>query len=142
MDGTLTVLMFIVLIIVLAITVMALTNRIIFKMAARNFSRRKAQSAIVISGLMIGTAIISSALVVQDTVTYANEVDVYRSLGEIDEEVWGLNNFGTVAYFSESIYESMDRNLSSIPEIEAVAPVISDMGSVFDSKCHQFKARR
>ncbi|MCK5561159.1 MAG: hypothetical protein KAJ51_11215, partial [Thermoplasmata archaeon] len=132
MDGTLLILLIIVIIVTLIIATLAVTNRIIFKMAVRNFTRRKAQSVIVIAGLMIGTAIISASLVVQDTMTYAFEVDVYRSLGEIDEEIWGLNQYGTVVYFNESIYDEIAFSLSPVPEIEAVAPVISDLGSVFD----------
>ena len=65
MDFLLLFLLTLVGIITVIILILALTNRIIFKMAARNFARRKAQSVIVIAGLMIGTAIISSALVVQ-----------------------------------------------------------------------------
>lgn len=132
MDGTLLILLIIVIIVTLIIAALAVTNRIIFKMAARNFTRRKAQSVIVIAGLMIGTSIISAALVVQDTMTYAFEVDVYRSLGEIDEDIWGLNQYGTVIYFNESIYDEIAFNLEPVPEIEAIAPVISDLGSVFD----------
>ena len=114
------------------IAVLAVTNRIIFKMAVRNFTRRKLQSLTVICGLMIGTAIISSSLVVQDTMVYMSEVSVYRSLGEIDEDIWGMNSFGTVEYFNESIYESVSENLLTVDGIEAVAPVIADLGSVFD----------
>jgi putative ABC transport system permease protein len=125
--------LFLVIIIALAIAVLAVTNRIIFKMAARNFARRKIQSVIVIGGLMIGTAIISSSLVVQDTMVYMFEIDVYRSLGEVDEDIWGLNAFGTVEYFNESIYETLIENLSSVDGIEAIAPVIADQGTVFDS---------
>jgi putative ABC transport system permease protein len=132
MDSTVLFLLILVGIITLTIIILAVTNRIIFKMAARNFVRRKAQSVIVIAGLMIGTAIISSALVVQDTMTYAFEVDVYHSLGEVDEEIWGLNSFGTVTYFDESIYHALSVNLSTEPNIEAVAPVISDLGSVLN----------
>jgi putative ABC transport system permease protein len=132
MNGTVFLLSILVGIVTLMIIILALTNRIIFKMAARNFTRRKAQSVIVIAGLMIGTAIISSALVVQDTMTNAFEVDVYYSLGEVDEEIWGINSFGTVAYFNESIYDTLSANLTSVPEIEALAPVISDRGSVLN----------
>lgn len=135
MDQTISLLLFLVIIIVVVIAVLALTNRIIFKMAVRNFTRRKAQSIIVIAGLMIGTAIISSALVVSDTMTNTFEVDVYRSLGEVDEEIWGTETWTTVTYFkyfSESIYHSLSENLSTVPEIEAIAPVISDTGAVFD----------
>ena len=86
MDEVLGMMLFIVIILAAVIAVLAATNRIIFKMAVRNFSRRKIQSVIVIGGLMIGTAIISSSLVVQDTMVYMFEVDVYRSLGEVDED--------------------------------------------------------
>ena len=125
MDGTMLLMFSIVGIIALIILGLALTNRIIFKMAARNFVRRKAQSVIVIAGLMIGTAIISSALVVQDTMTYAFEVDVYNRLGEVDEDIMGLNSIGTVTYFSESIYDSMYNKLTNFPKIDGVAPIIS-----------------
>jgi putative ABC transport system permease protein len=133
MDGTLVMMLFFVIIIALGIAVLAVTNRIIFKMAVRNFTRRKIQSVIVIGGLMIGTAIISSSLVVQDTMVYMFEIDVYHSLGEVDEDIWGLNSFGTVEYFNESIYESLSYNLSSVDGIEAIAPVIADLGTVFDT---------
>ncbi|UCE37486.1 MAG: FtsX-like permease family protein [Thermoplasmata archaeon] len=132
MDIIMLLMLLFVIIIAVFIAVMAATNRIIFKMAVRNFSRRKLQSLTVICGLMIGTAIISSSLAVQDTMVYMSEVDVYRSLGEVDEEIWGLNSFGTVEYFNESIYETLAENLSSVDGIEAVAPVISDLGAVFD----------
>ena len=112
---------------------LALTNRIIFKMAVRNFTRRKAQSVIVIAGLMIGTSLISASLIVQDTMTYGSEVGIYYSLGEIDEEIWGLNQYGTVVYFNESIYDTIENDLSTVREIEAVAPVIREAGSVFDT---------
>ncbi len=120
-------------IITILIIYMALTNKIIFKMAVRNFTRRKAQSAIVIAGLMIGTSMISASLVVQDTMTYSSVVSVYYNLGEIDEEIWGLNQFGTVVYYNESIYDSIKSDLSTVPEIESVVPVVREYGSVFDT---------
>ncbi len=45
----------------------AMGNRILFKMAARNVSRRPGTTALVLAGLMVGTAIISATLVVGDT---------------------------------------------------------------------------
>jgi len=44
-----------------------------------------------------------------------------------------LNSFGTVEYFNESIYETLSVNLSTVDGIEAVAPVIADLGAVFDT---------
>src|SRR2546430_12464356 len=46
-----------------------LSDRITVRMAVRNFTRRKTSMAIVIIGLMIGTAMISGALVTGDTLT-------------------------------------------------------------------------
>ncbi len=132
MDDFLFILLILVIIITVIIAVLAVMNRIIFKMAFRNFARRKAQSVIVICGLMIGTAIISSALVVQDTMTYGFEVSTYHSLGEVDEDIWGLNAFGTVIYYNESIYDSISKELTSVRDIEAVVPLISDLGAVLD----------
>ena len=128
---------FIVLIIIIIIAALAMTNRIIFKMAVRNFSRRKLQSLIVICGLMIGTAIISSALVVRDTMKNAFEEEVYASLGEVDEEILGVEGWSTVVffkYYSESIYESMEKNLSSsnTKGFESIVPVIEENVALFD----------
>jgi ABC-type lipoprotein release transport system permease subunit len=130
-------LLILVIIIIVVIAALAMTNRIIFKMAVRNFSRRKIQSFIVICGLMIGTAIISSSLVVRDTMRNAFEEEVYRSLGEVDEEIWGEESWTNVAffrYFSESIYDSMARNLSSSdPEgFESIIPLIRDNAAIFN----------
>jgi len=44
-------------------------NPVLLRMAIRNIGRRKANFAIVISGLMIGTAMISGSLVTGDTLT-------------------------------------------------------------------------
>jgi putative ABC transport system permease protein len=120
-------------IVTLVIIILALKNRIVFKMAVNNFTRRKAQSVIVIAGLMIGTSIISASLVVQDTISYGSEITVFQSLGEIDEDIWGLNQYGTVVYFNESIYKTISINLSTVSDIEAIAPVIYELGSVLDT---------
>ncbi len=132
LDGLLFLLLVLVIIITLVVAGLAVTNRIIFKMAARNFARRKAQSVIVILGLMIGTSIISSALVVRDTMTNNFEVSTYRSLGELDEDIWGINAFGTVTYFSEDLYDKVSSSISSLPEIDGVVPVISEQVSIFN----------
>ena len=55
MDGLLFLLLLGVAIIGLAVAALALANRVVFKMAARNFARRKAQSAIVIAGFSSGS---------------------------------------------------------------------------------------
>jgi hypothetical protein len=99
-------------------------HRVIFKMAARNFARRKAQSAIVVAGLMIGTAIISASLVVGDTMRYLFEDGTYHALGEVDEQIYGQSPYGTNQYFSERVFSSLSENLSGVEGIQSLAPAM------------------
>src|SRR5256886_15256199 len=62
------------------------------RLAARNIRRRTTRVVIVILGLLVGTAVISSSLVVGDTLSYIFLEDVYVRLGAVDEIV--SNEFG------------------------------------------------
>ena len=134
MNGLLFLLLVAVGVIALAVAGLAIANRVVFKMAARNFSRRKAQSAIVVLGLMIGTAIISSSLVVGDTLNYIFVNNTYHSLGELDEQISGTSQFGTTQYFGMSVYRSVSDNLSKVEGIQSVAPAIFESVSVYDHR--------
>src|SRR5947199_9741508 len=57
------------------------------RLAARNIRRRTSRVLIVLAGLLVGTAVISSSLVVGDTLSYIFLEDVYVRLGAIDEIV-------------------------------------------------------
>ena len=134
MDGLLFLLLLGVGAITLGVLALALTNRVIFKMAYRNFARRKAQSAIVVAGLMIGTAIISSSLVVGDTMRYLFENETYHSLGEVDEEIYGISPDGGLQYFDMQLYRSVSENLSGVTGIQAVVPGLFAGASVQDMR--------
>jgi putative ABC transport system permease protein len=71
------------------ILVDALGNRILFKMSIRNVIRRPSTTALVLGGLMIGTAIISASLVVGDTLDNMIDGEVSRSFGDKDFAVGG-----------------------------------------------------
>src|SRR5215213_6780135 len=60
---------------------------VIFKMGMRNIPRRKAQTILIVVGLMLSTMIISAALGVGDTVDYSITDEVYTQLGHVDEQV-------------------------------------------------------
>jgi putative ABC transport system permease protein len=134
MDGLLFLLLIGVLAIALAVLGLALANRVIFKLAARNFARRKAQSAIVVAGLMIGTAIISASLVVGDTMRYIFEDGTYHALGEVDEQIYGQTQYGTRQYFGEEVYRSLSENLSGVEGIQSCAPAIVETVSMLDAR--------
>ncbi len=116
------------------VAALAVSGRVVFKMAARNFARRKAQSAIVVAGLMVGTAIISASLVVGDTMRYLFEVETYRSLGEVDHEIYGAGPTGETLFFDEAVWEAVRARLSGVEGIEAVAPAVLASVSVFNPR--------
>src|SRR5215211_5445527 len=60
---------------------------VIFKLGVRNIPRRKAQTVLIVVGLMLSTMIIAAALGVGDTVDYSITDEVYTSLGHVDEQV-------------------------------------------------------
>ncbi|MEE8363341.1 MAG: FtsX-like permease family protein [Dehalococcoidia bacterium] len=72
---------------VLVIVVMALRNRILLKLALRNIPRRRAQTVLIVVGLMLSTTIIASSLAIGDTVTYSIRSAVLDALGHTDQRV-------------------------------------------------------
>ncbi|MCH7592913.1 MAG: ABC transporter permease, partial [Chloroflexi bacterium] len=68
----------------LVIITMALRNRILMKLALRNIPRRRAQTVLIIVGLMLSTTIISASLAIGDTVTGSIRGVVLDALGHTD----------------------------------------------------------
>src|SRR3954468_6921991 len=62
-------------------------RRVIFRLGARNIPRRKAQTALIIFGLMLSTLIVTAALGPGDTVDSSMTSEVYGQLGPIDQFV-------------------------------------------------------
>jgi putative ABC transport system permease protein len=60
-------------------------NRVMFQVGVRNIPRRRAQTTLIIIGLMLSTLIISTALSIGDTVDYSVTSTTYSQLGSIDE---------------------------------------------------------
>jgi putative ABC transport system permease protein len=65
----------------------ALRNRVLFFIGVRNIPRRRAQTTLIIIGLMLSTLIISTAFSIGDTVSYSITNQVYNHLHSIDEIV-------------------------------------------------------
>lgn len=60
---------------------------VIFKLGVRNIPRRKAQTALIVIGLMLSTLIITAALGTGDTLDRSVSTSVYDTLGPVDELV-------------------------------------------------------
>jgi len=75
-------------------------HMVLLTMALRNIVRKKGTTALVIGGLMVGTAIISSSLVVGNTMNNMVVKQVTNSLGEVDFAVGA--QFNGYYYFNDT----------------------------------------
>lgn len=91
---------------------------ILARMAVRNAVRRPRQTATVIAGLMVGTAIVSAALVAGGSAAYAIRGYVYQSLGHIDEQV-AIEGY---PYFPQSALDAFLADPAVAGHFDAIAP--------------------
>jgi len=69
------------------VVALAVSNRLFLKLGLRNIPRRRAQTILIIVGLMLSTVIVTSAFSTGDTVSYSIRSATITNLGNIDETV-------------------------------------------------------
>ncbi len=110
----------------LAIAYIAWRNPVMFKMGLRNIPRRKAQTTLIITGLMLSTLIISAAFGTGDTLTSSVSSQVYDILGEADEWIsWDAQELPAPQdeqVIPLSTVDEWKRQLAGDPDIEAIVP--------------------
>ena len=124
--------------ILLLVAFIAWRNPVMFKMGLRNIPRRKAQTALIIVGLMLSTLIMSAAFGTGDTLTSSVTSEVYQILGESDELItWDTQKaaapvdqqvipLDTVAKWQQQFADD--------PDIEAFVPFLSEQLPIQDSR--------
>jgi putative ABC transport system permease protein len=120
--------------IVIAITLVMLDarkNRMLLTMAMRNLARRKGTTALVIGGLMVGTAIISTSLVVGDTMDNMIVKQATTSLGEVDFSVG--SQFAGYKYFNDSFMDPLSDEFAAIPNVEASNTLLRDNVAILNN---------
>ncbi len=107
---------------------LAIRNRILLKLATRNIGRRRGRTALIIVGLMLGTAIITAALSTGDTLSQTIRSTVLSSLGNSDEivSVQGAEaqGFAETSGFDEEIFQEVRSIAEEHPQVDGVAPAI------------------
>lgn len=94
------------------------------RLAGRNLGRRRSRALIVTLGLLVGTAIIASSLVVGDTLNYVFLEDAYRRLGAVDETVADAFQ-GSNVDFDESRFPVFRDGLTARGSpVDGVAPTL------------------
>ena len=75
----------------------ALRNRVLLRLGVRNVGRRRGRSALIVVGLMLGTAIIAAALATGDTMSHTIRTGAVKSLGYTDEVIGAKGATPTLA---------------------------------------------
>ncbi len=119
----------------------ALRNRVVFKMGVRNIPRRRAQTSLIVLGLMLATLLFSASFTTGDTLTNSFRTMATESLGEVDVQVksdapsqggmqMGATPDSRAAYFGAGLADDVRGRLGDDEEIAGVAPLISENASV------------
>ena len=105
------------------ITVLALRNLVFLRIGLRNIPRRRGRSALIVLGLMLGTAIIAAALLTGDTMATAVRATVVESLGHTDETITA----GTDAELLEADLDSTKPYFAAASVLAAVEGATADL---------------
>jgi putative ABC transport system permease protein len=135
-----------------ALGALAFRNRIFVKLGIRNVTRRRARTALIVLGLMLGTTIISSALTTGDTMSHTIRSSAVQALGstdvlvsvrgaEVDPQVQ-LGSTTGIEYFPEGVLQEVGYDLTRHENlIDGVAPAIVESLAVQNLTTHQNEPR-
>jgi putative ABC transport system permease protein len=132
------------------VAVLAARNRVFVKLGLRNIPRRRGRSALIVGGLMLGTAIIAAALATGDTMSKTVRSYVVTSLGETDEivsvrgtdvESVAIGDSTQVAYFTDGAYRIVREQALRLPTVDGVAPAIVETVALQDLTSRQNEPR-
>ncbi|HJM87201.1 MAG TPA: hypothetical protein QF433_03170, partial [Candidatus Thalassarchaeaceae archaeon] len=96
-------------------------QRVLAIMALSNLQRRKRNTALVIVGLLVGSAIITSSLVVGDSLDATLQAEYAESLDETDIVIDGTDVLGLPVWWNQTRAEEMVDTLYNESDIDAVS---------------------
>lgn len=111
-------------------------KKMLGQMAIRNLRRRKRNTALVVVGLLVGSAIITSSLVVGDSLDATLRAEFAESLDEVDIVIGGSDPFGQPTWMNQTRMENYVDTLYNHSDIDAVSIGIS-MSVGLKSELHE-----
>jgi putative ABC transport system permease protein len=132
-------------VLVLGLLAFAAVNRVLLKMALRNIPRRRAQTVLILFGLMLATLIITASLSVGDTLNYSLAAIQLRQIGGIDEaftrhqdnrSIQGASTADS-EFFSEAQAADVIARSKKDPNVAAAIGAIGASGSMIDTTTSQ-----
>jgi putative ABC transport system permease protein len=114
-----------------AVAVIAWRNPVMLKLGLRNIPRRRAQTALIIIGIMISTLIMAAAFGTGDTISYSIRIDAIRALGTIDEIIFSSrasadDNLGSGPYFPYDRFLQLREQVAGLDGIDGLTPGIGE----------------
>ncbi len=112
-------------------------RRVVFNLGVRNLPRRKAQTLLIVAGLMLSTLIITSALGVGDTVDHSITSQAYTHTGHVDllvvpeekaDDFWNLLDGDVPA----GTLDTVDQTLAGNTDIDGVMPILAEQVSAIN----------
>ena len=117
-----------------AVAALAARHRVLLRLAVRNVSRRGSRTALIVVGLMLGTAIIAAALTTGDTMSHTIRSSAIETLGQTDELISARGSEADVGaelgaatgvrYFDERVVRRVDAALAGTGLTDGVTPAI------------------
>src|SRR5690349_21423738 len=129
MSGVLVVLVVMLSLSLLTVAWVAWRRPVIFKLGIRNIPRRRAQTTLIVVGLMLSTLIISAALGTGDTLDYSMTKDVYSNYGNVDTLVVQSDQVDAPAIdrttkIDESALAIVDSALAGNKHVDGIMPIL------------------
>jgi len=119
-------------VVVAVLMIDGLRHKVLFKMGFRNIFRRKTNTVIVILGLMIATAIISSSFGVGDTMENMVEGEIYKEWDETDVTVFNTTEQGTFIPIQYETYLSLRTEIEEVDNVGGVIGEVHGTASIFN----------
>jgi putative ABC transport system permease protein len=132
------------------VVVLALRNRVFFRLGVRNASRRRGRAALIVVGLMLATVIFTASLATGDTMSQSIRSSAIAALGRTDEVVGAKGLTASLAvgtagtgtpYFPRSYADRIAAAGRASGLVRAVAPVIVWGAAVQDLSSGQYEPK-
>lgn len=119
------------------LAVLAFRHPLLFRLGLRNVPRRKAQTSLIIFGLMLSTLIISSAFTTGDTLSSSLRNTAFQITGAIDHLIQydtdpGRSVSSRDSVVPQQVVDDLKAEFADDPQIVGFLRALSDTVSMFD----------
>ncbi len=116
--------------VIISLALLAWRRPVFLKLGLRPIPRRRAQSILIVVGLMLATLIITAAFVTGDTLSHSIRSVAIEGMGEIDEVIQVSSGSADLPYFKMARYDSLEQQLAGYPLVDHLVPAIGESAPV------------